>query len=171
MIFNNFLFFFWVDNRRKLEKYISSQRLPARTHCSIPVVCVVIEGGMHTIRTVLEYVTDSPPVPVVVCEGTGRAADLIAFTHKYALDSGETSSVLDGMKEQLVTTIQRTFNVDVYQAEKLYAELLQCVKKKNLITIFRPSDSTNHSDSSSNSGSFNHHILDNTLTLASFSDC
>lgn len=42
--------------RRKFEKYISSQRLPARSHCSIPVVCVVIEGGMHTIRTVLEYV-------------------------------------------------------------------------------------------------------------------
>ena len=117
--------------------------MPARTHCSIPVVCVVIEGGMHTIRTVLEYVTDSPPVPVVVCEGSGRAADLIAFTHKYALENGESSSVLDEMKEQLIGTIQRTFSIDVVQAEKLYAELLQCVKKKNLITIFRPSDSAN----------------------------
>ena len=98
---------------------------------------------MHTIRTVLEYVTDSPPVPVVVCEGSGRAADLIAFTHKYALENGESSSVLDEMKEQLIGTIQRTFSIDVVQAEKLYAELLQCVKKKNLITIFRQSDSAN----------------------------
>lgn len=53
------------------------------THCSTPVVCLVIEGGTNTIRAVLEYVTDTPPVPVVVCDGSGRAADLIAFTHKY----------------------------------------------------------------------------------------
>lgn len=33
---------------------------------STPVVCLVIEGGMNTIRAVLEYVTDTPPVPVVV---------------------------------------------------------------------------------------------------------
>ena len=43
----------------------------------------MIEGGTNTIRAVLEYVTDTPPVPVVVCDGTGRAADLIAFAHKY----------------------------------------------------------------------------------------
>lgn len=89
------------------------------THSSTPVVCLVIEGGTNTIRAVLEYVTDSPPVPgirtlwnipvcefhhhfvlnavesilsrfhgwtthsVVVCDGSGRAADLIAFVHKY----------------------------------------------------------------------------------------
>lgn len=47
-----------------------------------PVVCVVIEGGPQTIRQVLEYVTDSPPVPVIVCDGTGRAADILAFVHK-----------------------------------------------------------------------------------------
>lgn len=52
------------------------------THCSTPVVCLVIEGGTNTIRAVLEYVTDDPPVPVVVCDGSGRAADLIAFVHK-----------------------------------------------------------------------------------------
>lgn len=53
------------------------------THSSIPVVALVIEGGTNTIRAVLEYVTDDPPVPVVVCDGSGRAADLIAFMHKY----------------------------------------------------------------------------------------
>lgn len=52
------------------------------THSSTPVVCLVIEGGTNTIRAVLEYVTDTPPVPVVVCDGSGRAADLIAFVHK-----------------------------------------------------------------------------------------
>ena len=54
----------------------------------IPVVVVILEGGTNTIRTVLECVTDTPPVPVVVCDGSGRAADLLAFTHKYAQDEG-----------------------------------------------------------------------------------
>ena len=49
---------------------------------STPLVCLVIEGGTNTIRAVLEYVTASPPVPVVVCDGTGRAADLLAFCHR-----------------------------------------------------------------------------------------
>jgi hypothetical protein len=53
-------------------------------HHTIPLVCLVIEGGTNTIQSVLVNVQDKPPVPVVVCDGSGRAADLIAFTHKYA---------------------------------------------------------------------------------------
>ena len=54
----------------------------------VPVISVVLEGGANTVRAVLEYVTDNPPVPVVVCDGSGRAADLLAFAHKYTLDDG-----------------------------------------------------------------------------------
>lgn len=46
------------------------------------MVCVVVEGGPTTVSTVLEYVSSAPPVPVFVLEGSGRAADLIAFVHK-----------------------------------------------------------------------------------------
>lgn len=46
---------------------------------------MIIEGGTNTIQNVLVNVQSKPlPVPVVVCDGSGRAADLIAFTHKYA---------------------------------------------------------------------------------------
>ncbi|XP_063221522.1 transient receptor potential cation channel trpm isoform X3 [Bacillus rossius redtenbacheri] len=145
---NRHAYFLLVDNgtvgrygaeiilRRKLEKYISIQKLHPGTHCSTPVVCLVIEGGTHTIRAVLEYVTDTPPVPVVVCDGSGRAADLIAFTHKHSSENGE-QTVLEEMKDYLIGTIQRTFEVGTEQAECLYSELLQCTRKKNLITVFR----------------------------------
>ena len=53
-----------------------------------PLVCLVLEGGTNIIRAVLEFVTDKPPVPVVVADGSGRAADLLAFTHKYAQEDG-----------------------------------------------------------------------------------
>ncbi|XP_050674570.1 transient receptor potential cation channel trpm isoform X3 [Leptidea sinapis] len=145
---NRHAYFLLVDNgsigrygaeivlRRKLEKYIAAQKLHPYTHSSTPVVCLVIEGGTNTVRAVLEYVTDSPPVPVVVCDGSGRAADLIAFVHKYASETGE-QSVLEAMRDYLISTIQKTFEVGLQQAECLYGELLQCTKKKNLITVFR----------------------------------
>lgn len=49
---------------------------------SVPLVCVVVEGGPAVLSTVLEYVNRSPSVPVIVFEGTGRAADLLALIHK-----------------------------------------------------------------------------------------
>lgn len=54
----------------------------------VPIVCVVLEGGSNTIRTVLDYLTGEAPVPVVVCDGSGRAADLLSFVHKYTNDEG-----------------------------------------------------------------------------------
>ena len=97
-------------------------------------MCVVIEGGMHTIRQVLEYVTDSPPVPVVICEGSGRAADLLALTFKFV---SENSDLTPAIQEQLIAAIQSTFKVGIVRAKGLYRELLQCVTNSNLITIFR----------------------------------
>ncbi|GLH02373.1 Transient receptor potential cation channel, partial [Gryllus bimaculatus] len=44
------------------------------------------------------------------------------------------------MKDYLIGTIQRTFEVGLEQAECLYSELLQCTSKKNLITVFRITD-------------------------------
>ncbi|XP_026670370.1 transient receptor potential cation channel trpm isoform X3 [Ceratina calcarata] len=150
---NRHAYFLLVDNgtggrygaeiklRRELEKYISNLKLQPYTHSSIPVVALVIEGGTNTIRSVLEYVTDDPPVPVVVCDGSGRAADLIAFMHKYASEmDGETKEnegPLENMKEHLLETIMRTFKVSPVQAEQLYSELLECTRKKHLITVFR----------------------------------
>ncbi|XP_035824942.1 transient receptor potential cation channel subfamily M member 1 isoform X2 [Aplysia californica] len=126
--------------RKKFEKYIAQQKISIandfRGH-GVPVICVVLEGGANTIRSVLEYVTDTPPVPVVVCDGSGRAADLLAFTHKYTMDDG---TMAESLRDQLILTIERTFQYTQEQAEKLFIELMLCVKKKELITVFRMGD-------------------------------
>uniref|UniRef100_A0A0P4WG93 TRPM SLOG domain-containing protein n=1 Tax=Scylla olivacea TaxID=85551 RepID=A0A0P4WG93_SCYOL len=139
-------FFLLVDNgtvgkygpelilRRKLENYISKQRIETRGGLATPVVCVVIEGGPQTIRQVLEYVTDSPPVPVIVCDGTGRAADILAFVHKYTYSG---LSMIEGSRETVIMTLGRVFELRPVQAEKLYTEVLQCMRKRDLITVFR----------------------------------
>ncbi|MBN3289826.1 TRPM6 protein, partial [Polypterus senegalus] len=52
----------------------------------VPVVALVVEGGPNIILLVWEYVRNTPPIPVIIYEGTGRAADLLAFVHKCTAD-------------------------------------------------------------------------------------
>lgn len=44
------------------------------------------------------------------------------------------------MKEYLINTIMKAFECGIEQAERLHNELLQCMKYKNLITVFRIQD-------------------------------
>ena len=43
---------------------------------------------------------------------------------------------LESMKDYMLETIKRTFKVSPEQANQLYSELLQCVKKKHLVSFF-----------------------------------
>ncbi|XP_045436070.1 transient receptor potential cation channel subfamily M member 6 isoform X16 [Pipistrellus kuhlii] len=72
--------------RRNLEKYLSLQKIHSCSRQGVPLVGLVVEGGPNVILSVWETVRDKHPV--VVCEGTGRAADLLAFTHKHLADEG-----------------------------------------------------------------------------------
>ncbi|GAB6029581.1 hypothetical protein CHUAL_005324 [Chamberlinius hualienensis] len=147
-----------IGFRKRLEKHISKQTIsssqPSRPYSSvylngsnsglrtptpehkpygIPIVGVIIEGGADTIRCVLEYVTDTPPIPVVVCDGSGRAADLLAFTHKYINDGTLPAHLV----ENVLNKIELTFHCNQTQSKSLLEELILCVKRKELITIFR----------------------------------
>ncbi|KAK7065328.1 Transient receptor putative cation channel subfamily M member 7 [Halocaridina rubra] len=94
----------------------------------------MIEGGPQTIRQVLEYVTDSPPVPVIVCDGTGRAADILAFVHKHTTNGLQ---MIEANRDTICVTLERIFDIRPVQAEKLFAEVIQCMRKRDLITVFR----------------------------------
>uniref|UniRef100_A0A8C4UQ62 TRPM SLOG domain-containing protein n=1 Tax=Falco tinnunculus TaxID=100819 RepID=A0A8C4UQ62_FALTI len=95
--------------RRNLEKYISLQKIHTSEYSvcfetgmgqGVPIVGLVVEGGPNVILMVWEYVRASPAVPVVVYEGTGRAADILAFTHKHTGDTGDlkTSEIICNSK-------------------------------------------------------------------------
>lgn len=51
------------------------------------------------------------------------------------MDSGE-QTVLENMKEYLLSNIQVTFEVGQEKAERLYEELLECTRHKNMVLIF-----------------------------------
>uniref|UniRef100_A0A672RIJ9 Transient receptor potential cation channel subfamily M member 3 n=1 Tax=Sinocyclocheilus grahami TaxID=75366 RepID=A0A672RIJ9_SINGR len=147
-----------VKLRRQLEKHISLQKINTRnptaahvypfsltflSHVSVfssgigqgvPVVALIVEGGPNVISIVLEYLRDTPPVPVVVCDGSGRASDILAFGHKYSEEGG---IINESLRDQLLVTIQKTFTYSRTQAQHLFIILMECMKKKELITVFR----------------------------------
>ncbi|XP_037834322.1 transient receptor potential cation channel subfamily M member 1b [Kryptolebias marmoratus] len=101
-----------VKLRRLLEKHISLQKINTRKFLQmdaqlrhfiwrnfffpsasglgqgVPLVCLIVEGGPNVISITLESLRDEPPIPVVVCDGSGRASDIISFAHKFSEDGG-----------------------------------------------------------------------------------
>uniref|UniRef100_A0A3P9IIM8 non-specific serine/threonine protein kinase n=1 Tax=Oryzias latipes TaxID=8090 RepID=A0A3P9IIM8_ORYLA len=122
-----------VKLRRDLEKHINLQRIHARIGQGVPVVALIFEGGPNVILTVLEYLQETPPVPVVVCEGTGRAADILAYVHKQTEEGG---GLPDGVETDIIATIKKTFNFSHSDAIHLFQMLMECMKSKELITVF-----------------------------------
>uniref|UniRef100_A0A672MS74 Transient receptor potential cation channel subfamily M member 1-like n=1 Tax=Sinocyclocheilus grahami TaxID=75366 RepID=A0A672MS74_SINGR len=123
-----------VKLRRQLEKHISLQKINTRLGQGVPVVCLIVEGGPNVISIVLESLREEPPVPVVVCDGSGRASDIISFAHKYSEVEG---LVNEDAKEQLLVTIQKTFNYNKMQSGQILLMVIECMKKRELITVFR----------------------------------
>ncbi|XP_025031856.1 transient receptor potential cation channel subfamily M member 1 [Python bivittatus] len=123
-----------VKLRRQLEKHISLQKINTRLGQGVPVVGLIVEGGPNVISIVLEYLREEPPLPVVICDGSGRASDIISFAHKYSEEGGIIS---ESLRDQLLVTIQKTFNYSRNQAHQLFVILMECMKKKELITVFR----------------------------------
>ncbi|XP_042199077.1 transient receptor potential cation channel subfamily M member 7 isoform X2 [Callorhinchus milii] len=122
-----------VKLRRELEKHINLQKIHARIGQGVPVVALIFEGGPNVIPTVLDYLLESPPVPVVVCEGTGRAADLLAYVHKQTEEGG---ILPDGLELEIITTIKKTFNFSHSEAQHLFQTLMECMKARELITVY-----------------------------------
>ncbi|XP_040273005.1 transient receptor potential cation channel subfamily M member 6 isoform X3 [Bufo bufo] len=119
--------------RKNLEEYISLQKIHTRMGQGVPVVGLVVEGGPNVILMVWEYVRSTPSIPVVVCEGTGRAADILAFTHKHTADKREISAQL---KDEILQMIQQTFSLGHRQANHILFILMECMECRDSITIF-----------------------------------
>ena len=51
---------------------------------NVPVVMLVVEGGVNTMKTVCEAINQD--IPVLVLNGSGRAADFIAFGYMLSKD-------------------------------------------------------------------------------------
>ncbi|KJH43832.1 hypothetical protein DICVIV_10142 [Dictyocaulus viviparus] len=73
--------------RQNLENFLANRADGDGTR-KVPVVCAVLEGGTSSLIAVHQYLTQEPNIPVIVCDGSGRASDLLAFASRY-LDADE----------------------------------------------------------------------------------
>ncbi|CAA92726.2 TRPM SLOG domain-containing protein [Caenorhabditis elegans] len=122
--------------RKRLEAYLAQGD---KKRSAIPLVCVVLEGGAFTIKMVHDYVTTIPRIPVIVCDGSGRAADILAFAHQAVSQNGFLS---DNIRNQLVNIVRRIFGYDPKTAQKLIKQIVECSTNKSLMTIFRLGESS-----------------------------
>ncbi|XP_014327969.1 transient receptor potential cation channel subfamily M member 6-like isoform X1 [Xiphophorus maculatus] len=119
--------------RRKLEKQIQLLKIHPRLNQGVPVLCVVVEGSAAIVSTVLDYVSNAPPVPVFVFEGSGKAADLFAFLHKQTANDRQLDADIE---EDFLGRIGDVFGVERTEAAHLYTLLQQCMDHRQSITIF-----------------------------------
>ncbi|CAB3409681.1 unnamed protein product [Caenorhabditis bovis] len=121
--------------RKRLETYLVQGD---RRRGAIPLICVVLEGGAFTIKMVHDYVTTIPRIPVIVCDGSGRAADILAFAHQTVSPDG---FLLENIRSQLTNIVRRVFGYDDKNAQKLIKQVSECTSNKLLMSIFRLGES------------------------------
>uniref|UniRef100_A0A8R1U0B4 TRPM SLOG domain-containing protein n=1 Tax=Onchocerca volvulus TaxID=6282 RepID=A0A8R1U0B4_ONCVO len=120
--------------RKRFEEFIARKQTIGLGTRHVPVICAVLEGGTCTIRAILQYLTNQPPVPVIVCDGSGRASDLIAFAHRHVL---ENDNLPREIREQLLNLIASVFHYSSTPVEQILEEILCCAKHRDLLTVFR----------------------------------
>ncbi|CAJ0596278.1 unnamed protein product [Cylicocyclus nassatus] len=122
--------------RQNLEEHLAKG--DANGSRKIPVVCAVLEGGTSTLKAVHQYLTREPKIPVIVCDGSGRASDLIAFASRY-LDADDTFPA--EVREELLSLISTVFPDAPRTPEQILEVILECARKRDLLTIFRMGES------------------------------
>ena len=68
--------------------------------CPIATVCVVIQGGPGTLDTAASTVRQG--TPLVVVEGSGQAADVIAYAYKLQHNQGKRGGMCDSLSRVLL---------------------------------------------------------------------
>uniref|UniRef100_A0A3Q4I0U5 Transient receptor potential cation channel, subfamily M, member 3 n=1 Tax=Neolamprologus brichardi TaxID=32507 RepID=A0A3Q4I0U5_NEOBR len=109
-----------VKLRRQLEKHISLQKINTREN--IPGV-----KGTKRCTFIIQpcdlWTSLCHPMPGLIQKGLGRQRD--------------GHIINESLRDQLLVTIQKTFTYSRSQAQHLFIILMECMKKKELITVFR----------------------------------
>ncbi|XP_072020327.1 transient receptor potential cation channel subfamily M member 2-like [Amphiura filiformis] len=96
----------------------------------IPVVCIVLSGGLGTINTVYSAVTQG--TPVIIVNETGRAANLMA---KIMLDDNarQQHDISKYEKELRDIANSEPLTDEIFQARKA---LISCLERYSLLTVW-----------------------------------
>ncbi|XP_042880237.1 transient receptor potential cation channel subfamily M member-like 2 [Penaeus japonicus] len=123
------------DFRTRLEEAIQEEEPKG---LGVPVVLLLLEGGMSALEKCAMAL--SRDIPVVVVAGTGRAADLLAYAVSLTVRTPRGEHVLrKGHEAQLmnrISLLMPQLHNKKYLHEDCLGRLLECCRKTNMITIF-----------------------------------
>ncbi|XP_063963510.1 transient receptor potential cation channel subfamily M member 1-like [Lytechinus pictus] len=138
--------FILIDCGRK-NKYGESAELKAKIQelmlqpeseggLGIPVVNVILEGGIDTFETVAHAVRRH--TPVILCNGTGRVADILSYATRHAEEIGDTRQVKPSCLPMLREKIHVLLNIgyDTQEMADVLDKIDHCIVDEDLLTIF-----------------------------------
>jgi hypothetical protein len=133
-----------IDFRAALESKIAEGRKrDDNKPIEIPMVLLVLEGGIGTLKTVYESVKKK--TPCVFIEGTGKCADIFSFAIKYLQKEDNGDKSLKKIENEIKDRIRKSWpesNVEI--AFKQIEETITKEKENiNLLSVFSLSDSSN----------------------------
>ncbi|XP_063693719.1 transient receptor potential cation channel subfamily M member-like 2 isoform X10 [Bolinopsis microptera] len=136
-----------IKFRAALEQKISERYREG--NYTLPQICILIEGGPNSIKTLLETVKLGNPGLVIA--GSGRSADVLA--EAYRLSSPEEAIDKNGDKitirvlsevntEDLNVVVSKKFpNMRPEDKDKIHREIIELLSYDKLLTIYELNDS------------------------------
>ncbi|XP_068428649.1 transient receptor potential cation channel subfamily M member 2 isoform X2 [Clinocottus analis] len=130
-----------IELRSRLEKCISRKRLGNKEGgMTIPVVCVVLDGGPGTLNTIYNAMLNS--TPCVIMEGSGRIADVIAQVAGLPVTRVTIALIHQLMKKFFGKEYDNFPHLKIIEWTKKIQDI---IRMSHWLTIFRISED-NHGD-------------------------
>ncbi|XP_034059864.1 LOW QUALITY PROTEIN: transient receptor potential cation channel subfamily M member 2 [Gymnodraco acuticeps] len=130
-----------IELRSCLEKCISGKRLGNKeSGVTIPVVCVVLDGGPGTLNTIYNAMLNG--TPCVILEGSGRIADVIAQVAALSVTRVTIALIHQLMKKFFDQEYEKFPDLRIIEWTKKIQDI---IRMPHLLTIFRISED-NHGD-------------------------
>ena len=135
-----------IDFRAALESKIAEGRkLDNNKRVEIPMVLLVLEGGIGTLKTVYESVKKK--TPCVFVEGSGICADIFSYALKYLQKEDNSDKTLKKVENEIKDRIRKAWPESNVNVEIAYKQIEETITKEkeniNLLTVFSLSDLSN----------------------------
>lgn len=138
-----------IGLRSRFEEAVMKVKTDSRSAAGaigVPVVLLVLEGGPNTVRTMCELIKKK--IPAVVVEGSGRAADVVAYAYSHTIKKCEGNSSINTIDPAYIGKVRAKVE-DVFQFKKAedvsahYKMIEQLLEDEKMISIYRLDDETN----------------------------
>ncbi|OQV11764.1 putative Transient receptor potential cation channel subfamily M member 7 [Hypsibius exemplaris] len=114
-------------------------------HEQVPLIAVLIQGGMRALDMVHDYLKSD--VPVLVIKGTGFLADILAFAYEEHKERGNNRSAMDIIRRDVSKRVARSFpgskkdeDLTLMRNRIIDCVILGSQKEKELISVVESSE-------------------------------